>query len=216
MIGPTAPLHTSADRVDSTAWIAALRSDGRSHEEALSRLHELLLQAARFEVARRRARLPRMREEHLDDLAASAADDSLLTVLERLDEFRGSSRFTTWASKFALREASVRLRRSAWRDREVVDGPQRWASAPGSAWSVPHERELVATIRDCIACDLTFHQRQVLVAVAIDGVPLDVLAVRFFTTRGALYETLREARHLLRGRSGGPRLRRRGLPRLPT
>ena len=96
------------------AWLAALRSDGAEREEAIARLHDLLLRAARFELSRRRAALSHVRGEELDDLAVQAADDALMAVLSKLDGFRGASRFTTWAYKFALLEAGVRLRRRAW------------------------------------------------------------------------------------------------------
>src|SRR3954468_19859343 len=96
-----------------TDWIAALRRDGAEREAALSELHALLLRAARFELRRRGA------GAELDDLAHQCADDALVAVLAKLDDFRGASRFTTWAYKFALLEAAVGMRRRAWRDREL-------------------------------------------------------------------------------------------------
>ena len=110
---------------DSSAWISALRHPVE-RDRAIARLHELLLRAARFEVSRRRAALSHVRGEELDDLALQAADDALVAVLGKLDDYRGASRFTTWAYKFALIEAGVRLRRRAWQEREVVLEPQAW------------------------------------------------------------------------------------------
>ena len=78
-------------------------------DAAVARLHALLLRAARFEVARRRPSLPHLRGNTLDDLAHEAADDALVCVLARLGEFRGASRFKTWAYKLALLEAAVKL-----------------------------------------------------------------------------------------------------------
>src|SRR5690606_6741005 len=89
----------------SDAWITALRGRGRARDDALARLHALLLRAARFEVARRRAALPGAGRGDLDDIAMQSADDALLAVLAKLDDFRGASRFTTWAYKFAILEA---------------------------------------------------------------------------------------------------------------
>ena len=193
----TDPVVPPSDR----EWLTALRATGPAHREAVDRLHELLLRAARFEVSRRRAGLGAVRGEELDDLATQAAADALVAVLAKLDEFRGASRFTTWAYKFALLEAGVRLRRRAWQDREVVldsDGWRDFADGGESAGQIVERRELLAAIRDCIASDLTPHQRQVLVALALDGVPIDVLAERLNTTRGALYKTLHDARRRLR------------------
>jgi RNA polymerase sigma-70 factor (ECF subfamily) len=180
-------------------WIAALRC---ADDDALARLHDLLLRAARFEVDRRRAALSFVRGEDLDDLATQAADDALVAVLAKLDDFRGASRFTTWAYKFALLEAGVRLRRRAWQDREVVLADAGWGAFADAAAS-PHvaaeRRELLAAIAEGVA-ELTPHQRRVLLALAVEGVPIDVLAERLSTTRGALYKTLHDARRRLRGR----------------
>jgi RNA polymerase sigma-70 factor, ECF subfamily len=94
-------LHAALDD-ESRAWLADLRSRGAAHDNAVGRLHELLLRAARFEVARRRPTLPHLRGNELDDIALEAADDALMSVLARLDDFRGLSRFTTWVYKFGL------------------------------------------------------------------------------------------------------------------
>jgi RNA polymerase sigma-70 factor, ECF subfamily len=189
----------SVPDADEAAWIAALR---RKDAAAIARLHELLLRASRFEVSRRRASLSFVRGEELDDVATQAADDALVAVLAKLDDFRGASRFTTWVYKFALLEAAVRLRRRAWQDREVVLDSDSWkgiADATERPDAAAERRELLVAIGECIAGELTPHQRQVLVALAIDGVPIDVLAERLTTTRGALYKTLHDARRRLRG-----------------
>ena len=103
----------------SRAWIADLRSSGRQGDEAAARLHELLLRAARFEVNRRRTTMPHLRGNDFDDVAMQSADDALVKVLSKLDSYRGDSKFTTWAYKFALLEAAVNLQRRAWQGREV-------------------------------------------------------------------------------------------------
>src|SRR5215207_2846511 len=105
---------------ESQTWVNELRADGAVRDRAVRRLHELLLRAARHEVSRRRGALSHVRGEELDDIANQAADDALMAVLAKLDDYRGASRFTTWAYKFALLEAGVRLRRRAWQHREVV------------------------------------------------------------------------------------------------
>lgn len=187
---------------ESGAWLAALRADGPPREEACVRLHALLLRAARFEINRRRATLPHLRGGDLDDLAQQSADDALLAILDKLDEFRGDSRFTTWAYKFALLEAAVKLRRRAWQGREVPLEPEGWpliADRGGVSPSMSAEsHELLEAVRDAIERELSPHQREVLVAVALNGVPIDVLAERLSTTRGALYKTIHDARRKLR------------------
>jgi RNA polymerase sigma-70 factor (ECF subfamily) len=182
----------------TTLTIDALRS-GRV--EAMAELHALLLRAARFELHRRRA-LPYAEAE---DLALQAANDAMVALLGKLDTFRGQSRFTTWAYKFALLEAGVKARRQAWRDREV---PLDDVGPPDRAPS-PHQRledaELLRAVRDAMRTVLTPHQRQVFTALALNGVPIDVLAERLDSNRGALYKTLHDARRKLRATIGGER-----------
>jgi RNA polymerase sigma-70 factor (ECF subfamily) len=180
---------------------ADLRAEGRTQQLALERLHALLLRAARFEIARRRPSLPHLRGDELDDIALEAANDAALSVLRRLDDFRGESRFTTWAYKFALLEAAVKLRKRAWQGREVPLEPEQWtvlASAEATPAATAEQRELLARLQHAIHELLTPHQRQILVALALNGVPIDVLAERLNTTRGALYKTLHDARRKLR------------------
>ena len=193
---PPAPLDA-----DSRDWLSRLRADGPVHEDAVARLHALLLRAARFEVARRRPSLPHVRGDELDDIAGEAADDALVSVLRRLDDFRGASRFTTWVYKFALYEAAVKLRKRAWQGREIPLEPEAWtvfSSAGPGPGDQAEQSELLATLQTAIAEALTPHQRRVLVALALNGVPIDVLADRLSTTRGALYKTLHDARRKLR------------------
>jgi RNA polymerase sigma-70 factor, ECF subfamily len=208
---PMSAAESEPDRAeaDSRAWLSVLRGEGAEREAAVARLHELLLRAARFEVSRRRAALSRVRGEELDDIALQAADDALVAVLAKLDDYRGASRFTTWAYKFALLEAGVRVRRRAWQEREVVLEPEAWpllADAARSPQDQAETGELMAAVRDSIEGCLTDHQREVLVALALNGVPLDVLAERLNTSRGALYKTLHDARRKLRSE-----LERRGF-----
>jgi RNA polymerase sigma-70 factor (ECF subfamily) len=186
---------------DSREWLCALRAEDRTRDDAIARLHALLLRAARFEVARRRLTMPHLRGGELEDIALEAADDALMGVLRRLDDFRGASRFTTWAYKFALYEAAVRLRKRAWQGREVPLEPDAWnlfASTRLDPEAASEQHELLEAVQDAIGTALTPHQRRVLVALALNGVPIDVLAERLGTTRGALYKTLHDARRKLR------------------
>ena len=184
----------------SAAWLRDLRGDGPVRDRAVERLHALLLRAARFETGRRRTSHPHLRGD-LDDIAQEAADDALLAVLSRLDDYRGLSRFTTWAYKFALYQASVKVRRRSWQGREIPVEDEAWnvlASAEALPEDEAEQSELLGAIRDGIAAALTPHQRTVLVALALNDVPIDVLAERLQTTRGALYKTLHDARRSLR------------------
>jgi RNA polymerase sigma-70 factor (ECF subfamily) len=145
--------------------------------------------------------MPHLRGDDLDDLAQQAADDAFVSVLRRLDDFRGASRFTTWAYKFALLEAAVKLRKRAWQGREIPLGDDAWSSFASvrlEPAAEAEQSELLIAVRRAVDDVLTPHQRRVLVALAVDGVPIDVLAERLETTRGALYKTLHDARRKLR------------------
>ena len=195
---------------ESQAWLAALAADSPERDAAVARLHDLLLRAARFECSRRRDALPHVGATELDDLAHQAADDALVALLGKLDSFRGESRFTTWAYKFALLEAGVKLRRRTWHGRELPldeEGRPPLADLRPTPHADAESRELLAAIRQAIETELTPHQRDVLVAVTVNEVPIDVLADRMGSTRGALYKTLHDARSKLRAHLGAQGLR---------
>jgi RNA polymerase sigma-70 factor (ECF subfamily) len=178
-------------------WVAAL---GARDPAAIEQLHELLLRASRFEINRRRHALPHLRGDDWDDLAHQSADDALVAILRKLQDFRGDSRFTTWAYKFALLEAAVNLRRRAWQGRELPLADEGWdlMAARTDSTTVSETGELLQALQVAIRDTLTPHQRNVLVSITLNGVPIDVLAERLNSTRGALYKTLHDARRKLR------------------
>jgi RNA polymerase sigma-70 factor (ECF subfamily) len=196
-LGTVIPLKRSKLDPESAEWVDALSGEGQEHEGAVERLHALLLRAAHFEVRRRGG------SDDLDQLATDAAHDALIAVMAKLDTFRGDSHFTTWAYKFALLEAAVKVRKLGWREREVPLDPEAWSRVPdvqaGPAASV-EDAELMAAIRSGIEEALTPHQRLVLVAVTLEDVPIDVLAERLGSNRNAVYKTLHDARRNLRRR----------------
>jgi RNA polymerase sigma-70 factor (ECF subfamily) len=197
------PLPSRLLDSESQIWLRSLSAEGHVREEAIARLHALLLRAARFEAARRRAGMPDWSSDDLDDVALQSADDALVAVLAKLGDFRGHSRFTTWAYKFAVLETAVKLRRRPWHGRELPLEPERWprfADARASPEADAVRGELLEAVRRAIDEELTPHQREVLVAVALNGVPIDVMAERLGSTRGALYKTIHDARQKLRRR----------------
>jgi RNA polymerase sigma-70 factor (ECF subfamily) len=186
---------------ESRRWIERLRDPGRDRDVAIAELQELLLRAARFEVRRRCATMSQIRGGDQEDLAEQSAGDAIVAILSKLDDFRGDSRFTTWAYKFALYEAAAKIRKLAWQGRELPLAAEDWSlmADPGLAPQGEVEmNDLLAAIRQEIETSLTPHQREVLVALALNEVPIDVLADRLGSTRGALYKTLHDARRKLR------------------
>jgi RNA polymerase sigma-70 factor, ECF subfamily len=200
--GPAQASGREALDAESAAWLRALDAGGPEHDAAVERLHALLLRAAVTEVARRRSSAPAAAGD-LDDLANQAADDALMAVLRKLQTYRGDSRFTTWAYKFALLEAAAAMRRRPWQGRELpleADGWARFSDGRASPAGQAEASELIDAIRDAINEVLTPHQRGVLVALTLNDVPIDVLAERRGTTRNALYKTLHDGRRKLRAR----------------
>lgn len=196
--GPRGMLDT-----ESRQWVEQLRAGHPRHHQTVARLHAVLRRVAVHELSRRRRQLRSIRGPEFDDLAEQAADDALVNVLAGLDEFRGLSRFTTWAYTFVMFEVSAKVARHAWR-RERPDGTQlAWDQLPDPAALRPDERleqraQLEALSR--AITELTERQREVFVAVALNNVPIDVLAVKFGTNRNAVYKNLFDARRQLRGR----------------
>ena len=187
-------------------WITALNGPPAVREPALAELHALLLRAAHYELGRRRQMLRDIPHAEIDDMAHQAADDAMVAILAKLDTFRGASRFTTWAYKFALLEAGVKARRRSWRDHEVPLDADAWPAVRDTgptAHQVLEDAEVLRAVRDAMGTALTRHQREVFTALALNGVPIDVLAERLDTTRGALYKTLHDARRKLRAAIGG-------------
>ena len=187
------PLRRLASRPDRTnnEWLAALQGDGPELDAALADLRPVLLKALRITLA------PRV-DRGADALAEDLAQQALLQVRDRIDQFRGDARFTTWAQKVAVRLAFSELRRKRWEDvpldAVVADPP----SAPEpQADEALEEAEAVATVRRLIAQELTDRQRTALEAV-LAGMPLEEVARRLDTNRNALYKLLHDARQRLK------------------
>ena len=180
-------------------WPAVLARPGPAHDEALRRLHGLMLRAARHQVWRMRDMLRGHGSDLFDDLANTAADEALTVLLTKLDTFEGRSRFTTWAYKFAILQAATEVRRQAWANREVSLDDVDVVSAPDDGPAQQAEAaDLASAVARAMYVALTPYQRRIAVALLVDDVPIDVLADRLGTTRGALYKALHDARHRLR------------------
>jgi RNA polymerase sigma-70 factor (ECF subfamily) len=186
---------------DSAEWLRALRGSGPEKNAALARLHELLLKIARAEVNRRRSQL-QIAGPELEDLAHQAAADALMAITAKLDEFRGESRFTTWAYKFVILEVSTKVGRHFWRHPSVAMDAEDWDRLPDRLGLDPAReselRELLAALRRAVDDVLTERQRRIFVAVVLAGVPLDALAVELDTNRNAIYKTMFDARRKIR------------------
>ena len=190
----------SADPV-SRQWVDRLRRGHPRHDQTVARLHEVLLRAAFSELSRRRGQLGPVSGPEFEDLAHQAADDALVNILAKLSEFRGLSRFTTWAYKFVMFEVSAKVARHAWRRQPPAIDELVFEKLPDAPARRPSERleqqERLAALAAALG-ELTNRQREVFVAVALNEVSIDVLALRLSSNRNAIYKNLFDARRKLR------------------
>ena len=186
---------------DSGQWIRELSGAGPQREAALARLHDLLLRIARSELRRRGSRL-RITGPELDDLGYQAAADALLAIIVKLGQFRGESKFTTWAYKFVILEVSAKIGRHFWATPAVPMDAEDWERLPDRLGLDPatetERRELAGAVRRAVDEHLTLRQRQIFVAIVLDGVPMDALVAELGSTRNAIYKTMFDARRKLR------------------
>jgi RNA polymerase sigma-70 factor (ECF subfamily) len=198
--GPS-PKRVAQETPVPDEWVQALSGGRAEREDATARLHEMLLRVARVEARRRRGQL-RISGPELDDLAQQAAADAVLAIIAKIGEFRGESRFTTWACKFVIFEVSGKIGRHFWRHPAVSLEADDWDRLPDRFGLDPAResewRDLVRALRRAVEEELTERQRRVFTAIVVDGVPLDALAVKLRSNRNALYKTMFDARRKLR------------------
>jgi len=170
-------------------------------DETAAALHAMLLNSARHELSRRRAQLGSVSGPEFDDLAQQAADDALVKISAKLEQFAGLSRFTTWAYKFVMFEISRLVSRHAWqREQPHADELvwERLADSPTTDPAQHLERSEQLALLTTAVDQLTARQREVFVAVALNDAPIDVLAIKLDSTRNAVYKNLFDARRSLR------------------
>ena len=188
---------------ESEQWVEQLRPGHPRRDQTVATLRDVLLRVAFYELSRRRDQLRSIRGPEFDDLAHQAANDALLNILARLDEFRGLSRFTTWAYKFVVFEVSSKVARHAWRRQPPSAREDSWDGPPDSLAPRPsdrlEQREWLAALAAAID-KLTKRQREVFVAIALNDVSIDVLALQLGSNRNAIYKNLFDARRNLRAR----------------
>jgi RNA polymerase sigma-70 factor, ECF subfamily len=186
---------------ESAQWVRALSACGAEQDGAVARLHEALLRVARAELARRGGQL-RISGPELDDLAHQAAADAIIAIIAKVGQFRGDSRFTTWAYRFVLLEVSAKVGRHFWRQPPVPMDAGDWDQLPDRLGLDPAReaewRDLALALRRAVEQELTEHQRRIFTALVVDGVSLDALVARLGTRRGAIYKTMFDARRKLR------------------
>jgi RNA polymerase sigma-70 factor, ECF subfamily len=166
---------------ESADWLNTLKAEDPARDDAMNRLHSLLVRVAHAEARRRSGTLPSQTIADLDDLCMQAANDALAAITRKLDDFKGLSRFTTWATKFVILEISSRLRCNAWRTRRIEFSDAAWENLQDSNRSIERElqdKEQFRLVRQAVAKHLSERQRAIVGAAILEEVPIDVLAER--------------------------------------
>lgn len=194
------------------SWLEDLRSEGQGREDALVELRDILSRV----LPRALSRYLSPDSGHFDAFLEDVIQETLLRVLDRLDSFEGRSQFTTWVYKIAIRIALNELRLRKWKEVSLdglEDGPEpdqmpseRFASSDPDPGAVAEQNDAMALVRRIIQEELTPRQRTIMMAVNVQGMPLDVVAQRTGTNRNALYKMMHDARLKLKRR-----LEREGL-----
>lgn len=194
-------ISVSGDRV-SRRWVEQLHPEHPRHEHAAAKLHDVLQRAAFHELHRRRGQLEGLAGLEFDDVAQQCADDAMMKILARIDDFQGLSRFTTWAYKFVIFEVSSKVARHAWQHHPPSAEEPTWERLADTVTPKPGDqaerREQLAALVEAVEEDLTPRQREVFVAIALNDVPIDVLALQLASNRNAIYKNLFDARRRLR------------------
>jgi RNA polymerase sigma-70 factor (ECF subfamily) len=198
---------------DNQTWLTDLHSEGEQRDNALNDLREILLRVLPNALSRYLS----PEGGHFDAFLDDVVQETLMRVIDKLGTFEGRSQFTTWVYKIAIRIALSELRLRKWKE-VSLDGleagnesdqmpSERFASSDPNPEAVVEQKDAMALVRRIIQEELTPRQRTVMMAINVQGVPLDVVAQRIGTNRNALYKMMHDARLKLKHR-----LEREGLP----
>jgi RNA polymerase sigma-70 factor (ECF subfamily) len=186
-------------------WIADLRGDASSRDSALSDLRVTIQHGLPYALSR----WVSPDDPLFAPLVEEVTQDTLVRVMEQLASFEGRSMFTTWVQKIAVRIALTELRRKRWHDSSLdelleTEGTPSQARlvadrSPGPA-AISEQRDLLGRIRRILEQELTPRQREALILLGIQQIPLEEAARRLKTNRNALYKLLHDARLRLKRR----------------
>ncbi|RMF82343.1 MAG: sigma-70 family RNA polymerase sigma factor [Chloroflexi bacterium] len=190
-------------------WLEELTGPPEVQDAALDALRTRLQRGIFYYLSRERSDLMNLSMQEINQMAEDLAQDATLRVMENLDSFRGDSRFTTWATKIAVRVAISDLRRARYKDFSLDDMTAEGEMLPVSSNTTTNSttpnpenaaerQDVMAKIQQALDEALTERQHRALVAVALNGVPMDIVAEQMGTNRNALYKLIHDARRKLR------------------
>jgi RNA polymerase sigma-70 factor (ECF subfamily) len=190
-------------------WLNDLSAGETAQKAAITDLRDILLRAALFFFSRNLEDFRGLGRDEILQRAEDCAQDALIAVMNHLPDFRGDSKFSTWAYKFAINISLMAARRERWKaisidelTESVGDGFSKWGmyDKPGgfTLEQSAMQDELRGVIRNVIELDLTDKQRQVLLLMIINEVPMDEVVRYMGTNRNSIYKLLHDARRKLK------------------
>jgi RNA polymerase sigma-70 factor (ECF subfamily) len=187
------------------AWLADLHAEGSRREAAIEDLRAIIQRGLPYALSRWLS----PENPLFNSLIEEITQETLLRVLDQLDTFEGRSMFTTWVHKIAIRLALTELRRKRWQDssldemvdnEEIAFSPRILADPQSGPEAKAEQTDLIKRIRQTLEQELTHKQRQAILLIAIQDLPIEEVARRMKTNRNALYKLLHDARLRLRQR----------------
>jgi RNA polymerase sigma-70 factor (ECF subfamily) len=180
-------------------WLTDLHAAGEQRETALSDLHVIIIAGLPYALSK--WILPE--DPRFSALVEEVTQETILRTIAKLDTFEGRSQFTTWVHTIAVRIALSELRRAKWRE-VSLDEMQQGNDPEDEAREMPDQgqsveksienKEMMHMLQQVMQHELTDKQRKALMAVAVQGMPLEEVARRMGTERNALYKLLHDAR----------------------
>ena len=190
-------------------WLHDLRASGEVQEAAIADLRNLLLRAVLYLFSRNLGDFRGLPRDEILQRAEDCTQDALIAVMNHLSDFRGDSKFSTWAYKFAVNIALMTSRRERWKgvslDQSSLSDDSNlfeWKMQDKSPELAPDQSamqgEVGEIIREVIEHDLTEKQRQILIMMVFQEIPMDEVVLRLGTNRNAIYKMLHDARRKLK------------------
>lgn len=189
-------------------WLHDLTASGEKQDAAITDLRNLLLRATLYFFNHNLGDFANLTRDKILQIAEDCAQDALIAVMGHLTDFRGDSKFTTWVYKFAINVALMTSRRESWKTKPLeelssMDGRRLfdWIGDQSSLLTPDQsvlQEEISHILREVIEHDLTEKQRQVLILMVFNEVPMDEVVQRLGTNRNAIYKTLHDARRKLK------------------
>lgn len=190
-------------------WLQALSQPGKPQQAALETLRDYLLRAVLVYLRYHRSDVSSWSSGDIHQFAEDAVQEALMAIRKKLDTFRGESKFTTWAYRFAVNKAASELRRSRYLDTSLdslQDGNENALKITFSDRRVvdpdaaAEQRSFMELLSQIIGEELSERQQRAVVGIHIQGRSMQEVAEELDITRNTLYKLLHDARRKIKER----------------